>query len=46
MDKNEINSCPVPTGVLVVVGGHENKGEAPEKCVQEATSITINGRKC
>ncbi|UOQ72766.1 cyanophycinase [Hymenobacter cellulosilyticus] len=24
-------SCPVPQGILIAVGGHENKGEAPEK---------------
>jgi cyanophycinase len=24
-------SCPVPQGILIAVGGHENKGEEPEK---------------
>lgn len=33
-DKNE--KCVVPNGVLIIVGGHENKGEKPEKKVQEA----------
>lgn len=36
MDTNKTNSCPVPNGVLVIVGGHENKGEKQEKKVQEA----------
>ena len=35
MDIDQSNSCPVPTGVLLVVGGHENKGEKPEKKKQE-----------
>ena len=30
------NTCPVPNGVLLIVGGHENKGEKQEKKVQEA----------
>lgn len=36
MDTNKNNTCPVPNGVLVIVGGHENKGEKQEKKVQEA----------
>src|SRR4051812_27706507 len=36
MEKNSTNTCPVPNGVLVVVGGHENKGEKQDKKVQEA----------
>jgi cyanophycinase len=36
MDTNQTNTCPVPNGVLVIVGGHENKGEKQEKKVQEA----------
>jgi cyanophycinase len=36
MDSNKTNTCPVPNGVLVIVGGHENKGEKQEKIVQEA----------
>jgi cyanophycinase len=36
MDNNKINSPAIPNGVLVIVGGHENKGERPEKKVQEA----------
>lgn len=35
MDIEKTNSCPVPNGVLVLVGGHENKGEKPEKQVQQ-----------
>ena len=34
--KNErSNSCPVPAGTLVIIGGKENKGEQPEKEVDE-----------
>ena len=29
--ENRANSCPVPGGVLLVIGGHENKGEEPDK---------------
>jgi cyanophycinase len=36
MDTDKTNTCPVPNGVLVIVGGHENKGEKQEKKVQEA----------
>jgi cyanophycinase len=36
MDSNSSNTCPIPNGVLVIVGGHENKGEKQEKKVQEA----------
>src|ERR1700709_742053 len=36
MDTNKANKCPVPNGVLVIVGGHENKGEKQEKEEQEA----------
>jgi cyanophycinase len=34
-DENSISPCPVPNGILVIVGGHENKGEEPEKEVQQ-----------
>ncbi|MGY3212516.1 cyanophycinase [Mucilaginibacter sp. HD30] len=36
MEKDKTDKCVVPNGVLVIVGGHENKGEKPEKKVQEA----------
>jgi cyanophycinase len=36
MESNSSNTCPIPNGVLVIVGGHENKGEKQEKKVQEA----------
>lgn len=36
MDTAKTNTCPVPNGVLLIVGGHENKGEKQEKRVQEA----------
>ncbi|HEY0899144.1 MAG TPA: cyanophycinase [Sphingobacteriaceae bacterium] len=29
-----VNASPVPKGILVAIGGHENKGEAPEKETQ------------
>jgi cyanophycinase len=29
------NTCPVPKGILVVIGGHENKGEDPETISQK-----------
>ncbi|WP_129713583.1 cyanophycinase [Pedobacter sp. SYP-B3415] len=32
----EENSCPQPNGVLLIVGGHEDKTGAPEKKVQKA----------
>ena len=35
MDTDQINSCPVPNGVLVIIGGHENKDGKAEKKVQE-----------
>lgn len=31
MDKKEKNGCPVPNGVLLVIGGAENKGEEKAK---------------
>lgn len=27
---NEINHCPTPKGALLVIGGHEDKGEGPQ----------------
>jgi cyanophycinase len=35
MESAITNSCPVPNGILLIIGGHENKGESPEKKVQE-----------
>lgn len=35
MDNEQYNLGPVPTGILCVVGGHENKGEKLEKGVQQ-----------
>lgn len=35
MNTDDHNSCPAPSGVLFIVGGHENKGETQEKKVQE-----------
>jgi cyanophycinase len=29
------NECPIPKGILVVIGGHENKGEDPETISQK-----------
>jgi cyanophycinase len=31
----EKQQCPAPNGRLVVIGGHENKGETPEKMAQK-----------
>jgi cyanophycinase len=37
--KNEpVNDCPVPRGILVAIGGHENKGEDLEKKLQREDS--------
>ena len=30
-----VNECPVPRGILAAIGGHENKGEAPETVAQK-----------
>jgi cyanophycinase len=35
MDSNKYQYGPIPTGVLCIVGGHENKGEKPDKGVKE-----------
>jgi cyanophycinase len=35
-ERNNTDTCPIPNGVLLIVGGHENKGEKPDKKVQEA----------
>jgi cyanophycinase len=31
-----VNDCPVPNGILLVIGGHENKQDQAERKVQEA----------
>ncbi|MEI6947885.1 cyanophycinase [Paraflavisolibacter sp. H34] len=31
MTKNKGNSCPVPQGILMIIGGKENKGQEPEE---------------
>jgi cyanophycinase len=36
MESNPNGLCPIPNGILVIVGGHENKGEKQEKKVQVA----------
>jgi len=35
MDNVQLNSCPVPNGVLIIIGGHENKDGKIETKVQE-----------
>ncbi len=36
METDKNGKSLIPNGILVIVGGHENKGEEPEKKVQEA----------
>ena len=38
MKQKPINECPVPNGVLVIIGGKESKGGQPDKKIQEANS--------
>ena len=38
MRAKPINECPVPNGVLVIIGGKENKGEEPTKEIQKENS--------
>ncbi|MGV3510295.1 MAG: cyanophycinase [Sphingobacteriaceae bacterium] len=38
MHEKPINDCPVPKGILFVIGGKENKGELPEKEFQKENS--------
>ena len=55
MDIRNMNTCPTPNGTLLVIGGHENKGEAAEKKVQEGddfhpleilrTFVDLTGKK-
>ncbi|WP_261990243.1 cyanophycinase [Hymenobacter sp. BT188] len=35
------NTCPTPKGMLLAVGGHENKGEAPEKGSNQAENLNF-----
>ncbi|WP_207429644.1 cyanophycinase [Pedobacter sp. SYSU D00535] len=35
MRTKPVNECPVPNGILVAIGGKENRGETPEKEVQQ-----------
>lgn len=35
MAKKVQNHCPVPTGTLFIIGGHEDKGEGPEGMPEE-----------
>lgn len=35
MDTKPVNSSPVPKGILLAIGGHENKGEEPESEAQQ-----------
>jgi len=38
MKQQPINSCPVPNGVLVIIGGKESKGGRPDKKIQKENS--------
>jgi cyanophycinase len=38
MTEEPINECPVPNGILVIIGGKESKGEKPTKEVQKKNS--------
>lgn len=50
---SEANECVVPNGILVVIGGHEDKGAKTEKGVQDArrpreildTFVRLTGKK-
>jgi cyanophycinase len=35
METEKINTCPVPNGILLVIGGHEDKGQEAESEVQK-----------
>ena len=41
MREKPINNCPVPKGILFVIGGKENKGELPEKEIQKENSTRL-----
>lgn len=38
MKQEPINECPVPNGVLVIIGGKESKGKQPDKKIQVENS--------
>jgi cyanophycinase len=38
MKEKPVNECPVPNGILVIIGGKENKGESPTKEIQRENS--------
>ncbi|WP_207428980.1 cyanophycinase [Pedobacter sp. SYSU D00535] len=38
MQEQPVNECPAPNGILVIVGGKENKGEKPTKEIQKKNS--------
>jgi len=38
MKEQPINQCPVPNGILLIIGGKEDKGEAPTTKIQKETS--------
>jgi cyanophycinase len=39
---NNGDECPVPAGVLVIVGGKENKGEEPEEPVKKENFVKLD----
>ena len=39
---NKGDACPVPAGVLVIVGGKENKGEEPEQQVRKENFVKLD----
>ena len=41
MAKRNENSCPVPIGTLVIIGGHENKGEEKDAKFAEENFIKL-----
>jgi cyanophycinase len=42
MKEQPINQCPVPNGILLMIGGKENKGEEPRTKVQKETSEPLS----
>jgi cyanophycinase len=38
MTEQPVNECPVPNGILVIIGGKESKGEKPTKEIQRKNS--------
>jgi cyanophycinase len=40
-NQNRKQTCPVPNGALVIIGGHENKGEGPEKEIQREHFVRL-----